>query len=332
MQTELQKKCDLLTENYDRMSKGNKLEFNTMIAAGAAMFAAADAEADTERVKECRKLLKEKKGIFSNFRGTAEFIIRCKMALSKDPEAYLARLDSVYSELANFLSTGQTLLAAMVIAEFAAPEEQSAVVEKTKTIFKEMEKTHPWLTNQDDMPFAALMTATGKDAVSVYEEAESNYEILKQELDATPNTRQMLSHILALYPGHAEIKCDRVCRLAAGLKEAKHALSGDRYMAILGMMAGSTVPVDELVRAIGEADDYLKQHEGFHGLFGIGPNVRRMLAVQMVAAAQEKSGTADAMGGAAVSTAISSSIEVAIITLMVLYTMITISATTGSHS
>jgi len=69
---------------------------------------------------------------------------------------------------------------------------------------------------------------------------------------------------------------------------------------------------------IADADDYLKRHKRFHGIFGIGANARRMLAVQMVEVAQEKDSMSGSVGGAALSSAISSSVEIAIITLLMM--------------
>ncbi|MBR4473984.1 MAG: DUF4003 family protein [Oscillospiraceae bacterium] len=322
MHAKLEDKCKQLMKNYDRMKPGNGLEYNQLLAAGAAMYVAAGKEVDAERLKECKKLLKSRKGIFSNYRGTAEFIVRCKLALSEDPKSYFERLDRVYREMKTALSSEQDLLAAIVITDFVKAGEESAAVQKTKSIYKEMHKTHPWLTGKEDMPFAALMAITNKDSVSVYEEAENNFTILKENLSATPGTRQMISHVLALYPGHAEIKCDKICRIAKGLKEAKHPLPKDYYMAILGTLAGSSLPAEELVGMIAEADDLLKKHKGFGGIFGIGSSVRRMLAVQMVEAVQEKSSTADETSAGMISSMIGSSIEVSIITLVLMYAVI----------
>ena len=331
MNPELQNKCDQFLENYDKMQAGNKLEYDSLVAAGAAMYAASGAEVDTERLQACKKLLKSRKGVFSNYRGTAEFIVRCKLAMSDDQDAYFDRLDAVYKALKNAFSSEQTLLAAIVITDLAEPGQEIAAAEKTKTIYKEMSKAHPWLTSQEDMPFAALMAVAKKDAVLAYEEAESNYAILKENLHASADTRQMLSHVLSLYPGPAESKCDRICRIAAGLKAAKHPLSGDRYMAILGTLVCSSLSDDELIRMIGDADDYIRQHKGFHGMFGIGQNVRRMLAVQMVEAVHDEDRRAGGMNGtAAVSSLISSSIEIAIITLLLMYTVII--TTSAAHS
>ena len=35
-----------------------------------------------------------------------------------------------------------------------------------------MKEVHPWLTSENDLPFAALMAVSGKDASAVYAEAE----------------------------------------------------------------------------------------------------------------------------------------------------------------
>ena len=327
----IQEKCEELAKNYEIMRKGNQLEHTSLVAAGAAMFVAAGKEADAERLLACRKLIKQRKGIFSNFRGYAEFVIRCKMALAEDPEAYLNRLDEIYAGLKNFFSTSQTVLAAVMIADLTEPVLQMEAVKRTKEIYKEMEKAHFFMTSQDDMPFAALMAAMGRDSASVYEEAEKIYAILKTDLRATGETRQMLSHILSIYPGPAEARCAKLCSIAEGLKEAGHALSRNRYMAVIGTLAASQAPTEQIVSMIGEADGCLKQYRPFKGIFGVGRNFRRMVAVQMAAAVLEEQGASPVLGAAGVSSMISSSIEVAIITLVTMYAIIA-SASASSAS
>ena len=332
MQEELKRKCDQLIENYSRIRAGNRLEHEGLLMAGAALFVAKDTEVDAERLAMCRKLLKQRKGIFSSFRGIAEFIVRCKMALADDPEAYLEQLDAVYGNLKNFFSDQQTLLAAMVIADLDEPARQADSADKTRSIYKEMRSAHPWLTSQEDMPFAALMAVTGKDGVSLYEEAEKNYGLLRQNLRASSESRQMLSHVLAIYPGHAESKCEKLCRIDSELREAKHGLSRDRYISILGTLTGSALSADELVPMICEADEYLKQFKPLRGLFGVGRDVRRMLAVQMVQAALSESAPSGVPDAAAVSTVISTSIEVTIIMLIVMCALIASTSAASSNS
>lgn len=331
MEAILQAKCDQLIENYNRMLTGNRMEDSSLLVAGAGMFLAKGVEVDPERLKECKSLLKKRKGVFSSFRGIAEFVVRCKMALSDDPEAYLDQLDAVFRELKSIYSGNQVLMAAMVIADLAAPAEHAEIIRKTKALYKDMRKAHPWLTSEEDMPFAALMAVTGRDAGSVYEEAEKAYEIFKKEIRTSSESRQMLSHIVSIYRGSAERKCDKVRMIAEGLKDTKHALGRDRYISMLGVLCTASRTAEDLVRMIGEADDYLKQSKPFRGIFGVGSNCRRMVAVQMVESVLEDNGMAGVTDTAAVASVVSTSIEVTIITLVLLYTVVATSSA-SSHS
>ena len=322
MDQQLERKCLNLAENYRILSAGNKLEFTEMILACAGIYLAAGREPDMDRIQECKKLLKSKAGIFSNFRGSDELLVRCKMALSADPELYFENLEREYKRLKTFFSGEQTVLAAMILAEQGAAAE--GLAEKTKQIYKEMKEAHPWLTSENDLPFAALMAASGRDAVSVYGEAEEIYTLLKGNLKAERDTLQMLSHILAIRGGRADAKSEKLCALADGLREAGHSLGRGSRLAILGILADSGLPTDTLVERICETDDFLKQYKPFHGLFGVGKECRRMFAVQMLHSALSEE---DSLGASALMAA---SVELAIITMILM--MIIVSSTAASHS
>ena len=317
----MENKCLKLVENYRILAAGNKMEFTEMLLACAGIYLAAGREPDMDRVKECKKLLKSKAGIFSNFRGSDELLVRCKMTLGPDPALYFESVEREYQHIKTFFSGEQTVLAAMILAE---QDGSGSLAEKTKSIYKEMKEAHPWLTSEDDLPFAALMAVSGRDASAVYAEAEEIYALLKEKLKADKNTMQMLSHILAIRSGRAEEKCEKLCALAAGLKAAGHSLGRGSRLAILGILADSGLPADTLVDRICEADDFLKQHKPFHGLFGVGRECRRMFAVQMV---QTSLSEEDSLGTSAMLTA---SVELAIITMILM--MIIVSSTASSHA
>ena len=322
MDRQIENKCQTLVDNYRILASGNKLEFTEMILACAEVYLAAGAAPDMDRIKECRKLLKSRAGIFSNFRGSDELLVRCKMALSPDPEQYFNCLEQEYQQIKTFFSGEQTVLAAMILAE----QDNSAedLSEKTKQIYKEMKEAHPWLTSENDLPFAALMAASGRDAASVYAEAETIYAILQKDLRAGKDTLQMLSHILAIRAGRAEDKCEKLCALASGLKTAGHSLGRGSRLAILGILADSGLPTDALVERICQADDFLKQHKPFRGIFGVGKECRRMFAVQMVHSSLSGE---ESLGASALLTA---SVELAIITMILL--MVIVSSTASSHA
>ncbi|MBQ6427527.1 MAG: DUF4003 family protein [Oscillospiraceae bacterium] len=311
-----------LVENYRILASGNKLEFTEMVLACAGIYLAAGVTPDMSRIEECKKLLKSKAGVFSNFRGTDELLVRCKMALAADPALYFENLEREYQRIKTFFSGEQTVLAAMILAGQGDSAEDQA--EKTKQIYKEMKEAHPWLTSENDLPFAALMAVSGRDASAVYAEAEEIYALLKDELRADRDTMQMLSHILAVRSGRAEEKCEKLCALADGLKMAGHSLGRGSRLAILGILADSGLPTDELVDRICETDDFLKQYKPFHGLFGVGRDCRRMFAAQMVQASLSGE---DSLGTSAM---LAASVELAIITMIIL--MIVVSSSASYHA
>ena len=311
-----------LVENYRILSGRNKMEFPEMVLACAGIFLAAGVTPDMNRVAECKKLLKSKAGIFSNFRGSDELLVRCKMALSANPELYFENLVREYQRIKTFFSGEQTVLAAMILAEQGSSVEDLA--EKTKQIYKDMKEAHPWLTSENDLPFAALMAVSGRDASSVYAEAEEIYALLGKNLHADKDTRQMLSHILAIRSGSAAEKCEKLCALADGLKAAGHSLGRGSRLAILGILADSTLPTASLVERICETDDFLKQYKPFHGIFGVGKDCRRMFAVQMVHSSVSNE---DSLGASAM---VAASVELAIITMILL--MIIVSTSASYHA
>ena len=311
-----------LVENYRILSGRNKMEFPEMVLACAGIFLAAGVTPDMNRLAECKKLLKSKAGIFSNFRGSDELLVRCKMALSADPELYFENLEREYQRIKTFFSGEQTVLAAMILAEQGSSVEDLA--EKTKQIYKDMKEAHPWLTSENDLPFAALMAVSGRDASSVYAEAEEIYALLGKNLHADKDTRQMLSHILAIRSGSAAEKCEKLCALADGLKAAGHSLGRGSRLAILGILADSTLPTASLVERISETDDFLKQYKPFHGIFGVGKDCRRMFAVQMVHSSVSNE---DSLGTSAM---VAASVELAIITMILL--MIIVSTSASYHA
>ena len=317
MNEELRKKCDELIRNYQIMRLRDRSDYQSMTMAGAAIFLEAGVTPDLEMLDHCKTVLKGRKGIFSNYRGISQYIIRCKMALSGSPERYLTDLDRVYAELRPSMPGEQVLLAAMIIVDFATPVEYVEAIRRTKTIYSEMKYAHPFLTSQEDMPFAALMAVLGVNERDTYGKAETIYELLKKGLKAGNDSRQMLSHILSFSDGKEEDKAEKVRQLAEGLRNAGHGLSRDRYISVLGMLAASGISSALLVDMICEADDYLQQFKPFRGAFGTGRQIRRMFAVQMVEAALGENYYTMMTGPTNVSTMVSTAIDVAVITMII---------------
>ena len=309
-------RCLALAENYSALAPQNKAGFQEMTLACAGLFLAEGRTPDPARMEECRRLLKSRVGVFSNFRSSDELLVCTQMALAEDPAQYFDALQKQYEAIKTFFSGQQTVLAAMILA--GSSDEQAAG--KMQQIYKQMKGAHPWITSENDLPFAALMAVSGKDPDTVHAEAEEIYSLLRDRLRADRDTQQMISHILAIREGRAEDKCEKLCALAEGLKSAGHPLGRGSRLAILGILADSGLPADALVERICEADDYLKQYKPFKGLFAVSRECRRTFAVQMVQSSLSgEEGTAAAM--------MTASLELAIITMIL---MLIILSTTAS--
>ena len=81
-------KCELLLKNCSAIHRKYFLNDKLLSLMAGLIFASADKEADTDRLKECKKILEKNTGLLSNLRANPELVILSKMALSDDPEKY----------------------------------------------------------------------------------------------------------------------------------------------------------------------------------------------------------------------------------------------------
>ncbi len=306
----IEKTCSTLAENFGILVSKSKLEREEFLLAGACLFTSAGKTPEPERMDECRRLLKERENIFSSFRGMLKYLICCKLALAPAPEEYFDELVSAYNAFKGSFSGDQAVLAAVTLADRSRGERTAELAERTKAVYRDMKKAHAMITSKSDLPFAALMATSEKDCDAVFAEAEEIYGILKSSgLKVQNDTIQTLSCILAVRAGDAKEKCEKVCAIADGLKAAKQSFDKKEFFVIVGVLADSELPADELVQYICEAGECLKQYKPFKGGFGVSSDNRRLFAVQAVQFATAD----DALGLAATTTA---SVELAAIHAM----------------
>lgn len=282
MNTSLREKCDLLIENKNTISGVYKWSSAGLNLSGAYLFTSSGKTADAAGLKAAEEILTAQTGAFSVFRGIIKVPLLCKMVLSGEPGAYLARTEELYGRLnkSKWFSSEFNALAAMVLADRAKDTEASDLVEKTLAMYQLMKEKHPWLTGHDDIVFAAILASTEADISRQAEEAERCFGILKNHFRGA-NAAQALSFVLALSGEAAPEKCGQVIRVYDGLKAAGHKYGSGYPLAALGMPAMLNMEPDDAVRAICEADTYLKEQKGF-GDFSLGSENRRLYAAQMV--------------------------------------------------
>lgn len=282
MNSSLQEKCDLLVENKKIIADTFKWNADTMNLAAALLFTAAGRRAESDALKSAEELLRRETGAFSVFRGTIKAPLLCKMLLSGRPEDFLKQTVKFY-ELLNhkkWFSSEYNALAAAILAEHAAENDGTAVIERTNEMYALMKRQHPWLTSGEDIVLAAILAATEADISTLAAEAERNYVRLKNVFRNSDAARS-LSLVLAMNEKPAEEKCARVFQLYDGLKEAGHKYGSGVQLAALGTLTMLNIPAEQLVRETADADTYLQGHKGFGNLM-LGSDMRRMYAAQMV--------------------------------------------------
>ncbi len=138
MREVIERRTKLLVDNQSVMSKGFFLEHSLTNAVVAAAFADRDLEADVDLIKNSRKLLKSKQGIFSDFRSYNELIVSARMAMSSSPEEYLDQVIDVYKKFqkGKIFGSSYRVLAAMSICDQGRYADDERLIEKTNEILK----------------------------------------------------------------------------------------------------------------------------------------------------------------------------------------------------
>ena len=286
MRESVQNKCDLLIKNKELIEKEFKWESALKVICAALVFTGAKAEADPERLKECRTILKKNAGMLSTMRAEVEPVVVSRMALSNDPQKYYDDVKMVYDKVTkgDIFDNGFLVQAAMSIVDAGRKDDADEITARYKELYKKMSKEHPFLTGSEDIVFAMLLAMTDKPIDQIISDMEECYNYLKKELKikVSANEIQGLGEVLALTDGSITEKCDKVAVLYKTFAEHKMPY-GTSYneFASLGSLIDIPVDPDILVDEIIETAEYLKSGKGFGG-WTLDKKQRLMFAAMLV--------------------------------------------------
>ena len=315
MNETLARQCELLVENRKLLSKAFLWNFDVMTAACAALVSADGRPADVGSMKECSRIIKREKSIFSDFRSHLNLAILTKMALSGNPEQYFSDLVQVNKMFPRnkLIGSDYRLLAAVIICDRKGLAGAQGCIDRCYEIYDAMRKQHPLLTSAEDLPLAALLAAENVTGVELLiDEMERCYPLIKKRFHHN-EAAQSCSHVMALVPGDAQTKCSRLFEVWDKLKAAGHKYGKDMEIGVLSALCALDVPADEIVRDICDADDYLKKQKGFGG-WSIGKRTRRMFAALMTIHAHAERNEA----GAGESVAMTVALEICIMIVIMI--------------
>ncbi len=302
MKDSIQRSCEQLIRCRDQVKRVFPWDGGLIQLACAGIYVMKDKSVDEGVLEQSKRLLKEKLGIFSNFRGTARSPIAAMLAVSGNPERTLDNGIAVYELLKKeFWGSVYLPLAAMAIAQLAEPSGYEKVAGRTRGIYDRMKAEHPFLTSGEDSAFCALSALSDRSDDVLISDMEACYRLLKPEF-FSGNAVQSLSHVLSLCEGAPEEKCRRTLELFHNLKSAGRKYGTDYELPTLGILAMADAVSGQIVQEILEIDSWLSEQKGFGMLGSISKRQRLMYAGML---AQKEHVRADVVQTAAVSSTVS---------------------------
>ena len=282
MRSTLAGMCKLFIENRDIVKSTFKWDSSYMYPVCAAIITDKGMRADPERLRSCRDLLKERTGVFSNFRGTAKLPMIAMMSVDSHPAAKLQHTQEVYVRLKeHFWGSEYLPVASMAISDMVDPSYYKEMAAHTRHIYDLLKSKHPFLTSAEDSVFSAMLAVSRKTDERIVAETEACYSFLKPYF-FSGNAVQSLSHVLALCEGPAEQKSAATLALFDELKARGYKYGTEYELATLGVLAMLPADRDTIIQDVIDVDTFLSEQKGY-GIFGLGKKQRLMHAGMIVA-------------------------------------------------
>ena len=273
--------CNRFIENRDIVKSTFAWDSSYMYPICAAIITDKGMRAEQERLRNCRDLLKEQTGVFSNFRSTAKIAMIAIMSVDHDPSGKLQKALQVYDCLKEYFWSSQYLpVASMIIADMVEPVQYREVAAHTRRIYELMKSEHPFLTSGEDSVFAAMLALGKRPDEWIVAETERCYRLMKEKF-FSGNAVQSLSHVLALCDGPAEDKCRKAIELFDQLKDRGYRYGTDYELATLGVLAALPVERENIIQDMIDVTDFLADQRGY-GIFGLTKKQRIMHAGMIV--------------------------------------------------
>lgn len=281
MRNTLNTLCENFISNRDTIKSTFSWESTYLYPVCAAIFTDKRQVANTATMINCRDILKNKVGLFSNFRGIGKLAMISMMAVDKEPDEKLKKALEVYSLMKEYFFGSQYLpLASMILTNLVQPEEYSNIAQRTRIIYNLMKSEHPFLTSSEDSVFAMLLATSELTNEQIVEETECCFRLLKSNFFSS-NAVQSLSHVLALSEGSPEFKCQKTLELFNDLKVNGRKYGTTYELATLGVLATIEAGSNTIINDIIEVDNFLSTQKGY-GFFGVDKKQRLMHAGMLV--------------------------------------------------
>ena len=156
MRDSLQRLCDEFVANRNVIKSKFKFENSYLYPVCASIFCARGVRADADKLLDAKQLLKDKTGIFSNFRGNLKLPVCSMLAAKSAPEQRMETAMDNYKLLRQqFGPSSYLALAAFFLADMGVSGSRAQeAAERGKRIHRRMKQEHRFLTSAEDSVFA----------------------------------------------------------------------------------------------------------------------------------------------------------------------------------
>ena len=282
MKPELEKLCQDYIANRDAVKNAFRWDNAALHSVCANIFCACGKAADTDRLKECRKIIRANTGFRSKLRSKkVRPMLASMLSLEEKPKDRMALANDYYRMLKRqFKGTEYLVLTAFLLSDLTDQSLSDETISRGKEIYRLMNQQHRILTNKTDSVFAMLMAFSGKTAEELAGETEACYQALKKKFSGSG--AQTSAQVLSMSGGTPEEKVQRVISLYEALQEAEIKYGHADEAAPLAALSLADTPLSTLAEEIKEVDAFLKTRKGFEGSKESEQAQRAMYAVMIV--------------------------------------------------
>ena len=282
MRESLSRLCSAFIEDRDTIRDTFKFQSSYLYPICANIFSSRQRPARREELIACKKLINEKTGAFSNFRGNLKLPVISMLAACGRPEAMLDQTLENYTLLKEqFHGSEYLALAAILLENMGVRSGLAERIARGKAIYQRMKKEHRFLTSAEDSVFSVLLAFSELSDDALMEDIEACYRLVKNQFGHS-NQAQSVSHVLAMTAGTPEAKTDKLFAIYDGLRAEGRKYGKYYELSTLAAVSVLDVEVRQIVWDMLEIDAFLSQQKGY-GVLRMDKKTRLMHAAMLAA-------------------------------------------------
>ncbi|MDU3801462.1 DUF4003 family protein [Paraclostridium bifermentans] len=274
----MEKRLDLLIDNYESLKKVNASSWMGLIIHGCALeYTLKDKKINTNLVNESMETIRENTSIFSDFRGKSSINTAIILSFQANPKSSFDEILNIHKKLKlNKFCSGDCLaLVSNVIFENKNKINIDECIEKMRYVYKSMIQNHPFSIGVEEYMITCIIAISARDIEEELNNMEIAYEYLMKNGFRNRRTLQSLSHVLSFNKNKETL--NRCIEIKKELEKNKCKIHEFGYP-LIGVMALIDIKdVKHLIEKIKYISDTLKEHQGY-GNFILGERYRNMIS------------------------------------------------------